>query len=246
MKPIRKLAALAASASALMGVGLTGTAEAQMGFPLPHANACAAQVFIYDSRGSVVLKAGGNLSGSYAFRLYQDIATSDLDIELDGRFSGDGRSDTVLARGQFELGHYEAEARPGRFTPETGSVRADHNLQGLLEVYDQSGRVTCRTSVLQVLTARNPATSGGFASISPYDSPPPTRRTSSQPAPAPVPTRVPAPAAVPSAVPAPASQPVPVSRPAHWPRVLPQGEVPARGETCRYVARIGRTVCQPR
>ncbi len=243
MKPIRKLAALAASASALMGVGLTATAEAQMGFPLPHANSCAAQVFIYDSRGSVVLKASGALSGSYAFRMYQDIATSDLDVRLDGRFSGDGRSDTVLARGQFVLGHYEAEARPGRFTPQADSVRADHNLQGILEVYDQSGRVTCRSSAIQVLTARNPASSGSYSSISPYDDVPPApRRASSQPAPAPAPT----PAPVPAPSPAPANQPVAGTRPAHWPVVLPRGEVPARGENCRYVARIGRTVCQPR
>ncbi|MAK63675.1 MAG: hypothetical protein CMF75_02860 [Maricaulis sp.] len=239
MKPIRKLAALAVSASALLGAGLSAPAQAQMGFPLTDPNSCAAQVFITDARGFVVLKAGRNLSGSYAFRLTQDIATSDIDLQLNGRFSGNGHSDATLARGQFELGHYEAEARPGRFTPQYDSVRGDLNLNGLLEVYDQAGRVTCRTAVMQIITVQNPNNrTGGIASISPYG-PDPVSPRQSAPAPAPVPSasRAPSPAPAPAARPAARPTPVTSAPPGN------AGFLATREERCRRLARIGRMVC---
>ena len=233
MKPIRKLAALAVSASALLGVGLTGTAQAQTGFPVTNPHGCAAQVFIIGARGTVILKAGSRLSGSYAFVMNQDIRTSDLDIRLDGRFNGNGRTDTELARGQFELGHYDDEARPGRFTNELDSVRSDHNLNGLLEIYDHVGRVTCRTAVLQVLTARNPALSGGLASISADDGRlAPPRQVSPRPAPQPAPQA------------APGRQPVPQTRPAARPTTGFGGYVRNPPRDCRYIARLGRRVCR--
>lgn len=169
MTPIRKLAALALSTSLLATLAPVSTAAAQPGSPMAGPRSCSILVYLYNDRGMVMPRTGGALSGSYRFHMYQVNRSNGLDMRLSGQVAPTRSDYNVLARGQFELGGFNRPVSRNEFrrdTPE--ALRADPDLRASLEVYDRSGRVTCRTErmlimPLQMQFAAPSASSGRLA-----------------------------------------------------------------------------------
>ncbi|WP_297732670.1 hypothetical protein [uncultured Maricaulis sp.] len=126
-------------------------AQSRSGIDLHPNRDCGIQVYLSNSAGVAVPKADSRLSGSYVFHLYQAIPTSDLNLRLDGRFSGGGAHDTALARSHFGLGYVVRGGYRGMDEIRDAELGQDAMLRGSLSVYDQAGRLTCSTQVVDVM-----------------------------------------------------------------------------------------------
>ena len=100
--------AVAIGAALISALPSGAEAQSRNGIDLRPGRDCGIQVYLSNSGGIAVPKADARLSGSYVFHLYQAIPTSDLDLRLSGRFSGNGARDTALARNHFALGYVVA------------------------------------------------------------------------------------------------------------------------------------------
>lgn len=157
MTPIRKLSALVLSASLMATLAPVSAAPAQTALEQARSSmtgprSCAILVYLHNDRGMVMPRTGGALSGSYRFHMYQVNRSNGLDMRLSGRVAPTRSDYNVLARGQFELGGYNRTASRNEFRrngPEP--LRADPELEASLEVYDEAGRVTCRTERMLIL-----------------------------------------------------------------------------------------------
>ncbi|WP_323762187.1 hypothetical protein [Maricaulis sp.] len=137
---------------AAMATALPVAAQAQNrnGIDLQPGRDCGIQVYLSNSAGMAVPKADVALNGSYVFRLYQAIPTSDLNLALSGRFSSDGVRDTALARNNFALGYVVPGGYRGMDEIRDAELGQDAMLLGSLQVYDQAGRLTCSTQQVDV------------------------------------------------------------------------------------------------
>lgn len=143
--------AVALGAALLAGTSPAAVAANANGIPLRAGQNCGIQVYLSNSGGIVMPKASGHMGGSYRFRMYQAIPTSDLDIALNGRFQRSGSGSTTLARNSFSLGYVVRGGYRGMDELRDAALGEDAALVGSLQVYDNRGRMTCSTNSLQIL-----------------------------------------------------------------------------------------------
>ncbi|ABI66465.1 hypothetical protein Mmar10_2173 [Maricaulis maris MCS10] len=121
------------------------------GIDLQPGRDCGIQVYLSNSSGIAIPKADVQLNGSYVFRLYQAIPTSDLNLSLSGRFNSNGARDTPLARSNFVLGYVVPGGYRGMDELRDAELGQDAMLVGSLAVYDQAGRLTCSTQQVDIM-----------------------------------------------------------------------------------------------
>lgn len=143
--------AIALGATLFAAVPSAAQAQARNGIDLHPSRDCGIQVYLSNSSGVAVPKADVRLSGSYVFRLYQAIPTSDLNLRLDGRFASNGSRDTALARSHFTLGYVVPGGYRGMDELRDAELGQDAMLRGSLAVYDQAGRLTCSTQQVDIM-----------------------------------------------------------------------------------------------
>jgi hypothetical protein len=142
-----------AAAALAIATSLSAPAQAMLpsGVPLQGGGDCGIQVYLSNSNGVVIPKANASLSGHYRFSLYQAIPTSDLNVQLEGRFSGNGRDDTELGRSTFMLGYVAPGGYRGMDELRDAELGQDAMLRGSLQVYDTAGRMVCATNQVSIL-----------------------------------------------------------------------------------------------
>jgi hypothetical protein len=145
------LKALALSAVVLGGTASAAQASNANGIPLRPGQTCGIQVYLSNSGGVVMPKVDGRMSGSYRFRLYQAIPTSDVNINLGGRFNATGSGSTTLARNTFALGYVVPGGFRGMDELRDAELGQDAALVGSLQVYDAAGRLSCSSNGVQVM-----------------------------------------------------------------------------------------------
>ncbi|WP_203292921.1 hypothetical protein [Maricaulis parjimensis] len=146
-----QLTAALVSAGLLAGFAAPAQAQLPSGIDL-HPNAdCGIQVYMSNAGGVAMAKADRALSGSYRFTLYQAIPTSQVDINLSGRFSGGGPRDTTLARNPFALGYAVPNGYRGMHELRDAELGQDAHLEGSLQVYDDRGRLVCSTRQVSIM-----------------------------------------------------------------------------------------------
>jgi hypothetical protein len=145
------LKALMFSVFALGATATAAQADGTPGIPLAPGQDCGIHVYLSNSGGVVMPKAAGWMSGSYRFRLYQAIPTSDVDINLSGRFSSSADRSTKLAQSAFGLGYVVPGGFRGMDELRDAELGQDAALFGSLQVYDQAGRLSCTTNAVTIL-----------------------------------------------------------------------------------------------